>query len=355
MNKTELNVDLKPWNKRGFSGENIEATLKGRNNNDKDVFILCAHYDSVDVSSLEQMTMDQVYQLFLSIAEILSGYVFNSTLKFVLFSGEEQALLGSKCYVEKITEKNVNIAGVLNLDGVGYASNAEEGSKICHFANSQSSWMQDISKNISDNYNECIGLKIKALPHVTSSDHQSFVRKGYDASYLFEGKLNPYYHTSEDKSENMNFTYLSKVCNLSLGCLVTMAELKPKNKEEKIDVKIKGGILTKPGQLSIEILNNNYPMDTLNTTININLEPIFFNKIFFKKYLKYNSTFNWAIKKEIKEEWFFKTKTRNFFSGLFKLSVELKGFNDDIYIYKQKETFGVVLFNSFVFLIPRNI
>ncbi len=346
LNKKELSVNLIPWNYKDFSGENIEATLKGKND-DSNVFILCAHYDSVDISPGADDDGSGV-SIVLLLANILSGYVFNSTIKFVLFSGEEQGLLGSKDYVEKIIMQKINIIGVLNLDGVGYSSNSVDGNKIRHHANTQSSWMQEISKNIENKYDEYIDLEILSLPHVAISDHQSFVEKGYDASYFLENTLNPFYHTSEDKSENMNFTYLSEVCKLSLGCLVTMVELDPTSSEEDIDIKIKGGFFTKPGQFSIEILNNNYPIDTFNLTIDIKLDPI------FKILGNYKKSVQWTIKKEIREKWFFKTINRVYFSGLVKLSVELKGFNDDIYLYKYQETYGIILFKYYVILIPKN-
>ena len=346
LNNMQLDVNLIPWNNKGLSGENIEATLKGKNN-DNSVCIVCAHYDSVDISPGADDDGSGVSTVLL-IADILREYVFNSTIKFVLFSGEEQGRFGSKDYVEKIVKQKINIVGVLNVDGVGYASNSNDGNKIRHYSNTQSSWMQEISKNIAKNYYEYIGLEITTLPHVTISDHQSFVEKGYDASYFLENTLNPFYHTSEDISDNMNFTYLSKVCKLSMGCLISMAKLNATSSEEKIVIKIQGGFLTKDGQFSIEIQNNNYPIDTSNLTINIKLEPI------FKNSSNYKESINWTIKKEINEKWFFKTINRAYASGLFKISVEVKGFNDDIYIYRHLETYGIVLFKYHVLLIPKN-
>jgi len=304
-------------------------------------------YDSVEISPGADDDGSGV-SIVLALAKILRDYVFNSTIKFVLFSGEEQGLYGSKDYVKNIVNQKINITGVLNLDGVGYASNTEDGNKIRHHSNTQSSWMQEISKNIAQNYYEYIGLEVLNLPHVTYSDHQSFVEKGYDASYLLENTLNPFYHTSEDISNNMNFTYLSKVCKLSMGILISMAELNTTSLEENIVIKIQGGLLTKNGQFSIEIINKNYPIDTSNLSININLEPL------FKIPGIYKESINWTMKEEIKENWSFKTTNRAYFSGLIKLNVEVKGYNDDIYIYIYQKTYGIILFKYNVLLIPKN-
>lgn len=353
LNSSGLDVDLISWSAEGYSGYNIEATLEGRNN-DSGVFVVCAHYDSVDVSPGADDDGSGV-SIVLSAADILSDYVFNSTIKFVLFSGEEQGLLGSRDYVARILERNVNVVGVLNLDGLGYAATSEDGSKIRHYANAQSSWMKDISLDLSEKYYEYIGLEIRLLPHVTFSDHHAFVEKGYEASYFLENTLNPYYHTSEDRSENINFTYLSKVCKLSLGCLFVMAELNPKTFETDLNIQIKGQILSENGQISVGVINSNYLSDTVNLTVNIRLEPIFLNKILSEGKSAYKDPYNWTVDKEINESWFFKTMNRAFPSGLFKIKVELKGFNDDIYIYKYLETYGIVLFKYFVVLIPKNI
>lgn len=344
LKNEELDVNLIPWNNKDLSGENIEATLKGKNN-DRSVFVICAHYDSVEISPGADDDGSGV-SIVLALANILRDYVFNSTIKFVLFSGEEQGLYGSKNYVKNIVNQKINITGVLNLDGVGYASNKEDGNKIRHHSNTQSSWMQEISKNIAQNYYEYIGLEVLTVPHVTYSDHQSFVEEGYDASYLLENTLNPFYHTSEDISNNMNFTYLSKVCKLSMGILISMAELNTTSLEENIVIKIQGGLLTKNGQFSIEIINKNYPIDTSNLSININLESL------FKIPGIYKESINWTMKEEIKENWSFKTTNRAYFSGLIKLNVEVKGFNDDIYIYRYQKTYGIILFKYNVLLIP---
>jgi len=42
LNNEELDVNLIPWNNNDLFGENIEATLKGINN-DRSVFVICAH------------------------------------------------------------------------------------------------------------------------------------------------------------------------------------------------------------------------------------------------------------------------------------------------------------------------
>ena len=42
------------------------------------------------------------------------------SLQFVLFSGEEQGLLGSKYYAKFVKESNLDVYRLINLDMIGY-------------------------------------------------------------------------------------------------------------------------------------------------------------------------------------------------------------------------------------------
>jgi len=56
----------------------------------------------------------------LQAAEVLAPYNFDSTLRFILFTGEEQGLLGSEAYAEMV--QNQDIRGVLNMDMIAWDS-----------------------------------------------------------------------------------------------------------------------------------------------------------------------------------------------------------------------------------------
>ena len=262
-----LSVKYKPWTYKKYSGKNIEATINGTAKNDG-IVIICAHYDSVAVSPGADDDGSGVAAV-LVIANIMSKITFNSTVKFVFFSGEEQGIFGSLVYVQNAIENNENIIGVICLDGVGYAVTSEDGKKVEHFANDQSDWMIDISEEISQLYFDIIELEVLRRPHSGTSDHHSFVQYGYDGSFINNYILNPYWHTSEDRIEYMNFSYLCKICKLSLGTFVKIAYLNPMLSEDDIKISIKGTILSKPAQFCVRIENKNYKLDTSNLTIEI--------------------------------------------------------------------------------------
>lgn len=127
---TNLPVEYMEWSNKKLSGKNVVATLQGLGNTDG-IIIVCAHYDSVKVSPGADDDGSGV-AIVLMLAEIMSNYSFNSTIKFILFSGEEQGKLGSTVFAKDAKENGDNIVGVLALDKVGYAVTAEEGRKVVH-------------------------------------------------------------------------------------------------------------------------------------------------------------------------------------------------------------------------------
>jgi len=349
LNKTDLSLRLEEWSLEGKTGMNIEATLNGTKDPDSFV-VVSAHYDTVDVSPGSEDDGSGV-SIVLCLAKIMSEYKFNSSIRFVFFSGEEQGRLGSMCYARNAYDRGDKIIANLQLDGEGYAVTKDGGRYIRHHSNEQSSWMTEYSKKTADIFPDLVSLEVLVLPHVTFSDHQSFVEKGYDASYLFRYDDNPYYHTSEDKLEYMNITYLKKVCRLTLGTIAFISELAPVVLENDLKITMKGAFFEPPCQFYIKVENKNI-YDTANITIQIRLKNILTDECISIVKSAYGAACNWSFDKEIIDYWEFKTMNRRYKNGFFKLEVVLKGFNDDSHIYVEKETLGLVLFNFKIFLMP---
>ena len=100
------------WNNSGYEDRNIEAILPGEKN---DSIIVCAHYDSVP-SSPGADDNGSGTSAVLAIAKALSNFKvkLTYTIRFVLFSGEEEGLLGSFSYATNAVENNMPIIAVLN-------------------------------------------------------------------------------------------------------------------------------------------------------------------------------------------------------------------------------------------------
>jgi hypothetical protein len=348
LDSFQVSVQYDSWRYKLHSGKNIVASLQGKESSD--IVVVSAHYDSISISPGGNDDGSGV-AVVLAAADILSHYSFNSTIHFVLFSGEEQGLLGSHEYVQNASRNDENIIGDLNLDGVGCASTSDDGSKIKHHANNESFWMVDISKTIASKYHDEIGLEVIGLPHVTFSDHESFVEYNYDASYFWEYALTPFYHTSEDTLEHMNMTYLAKVCKLTVGTLASIAELHPRLSNDDLDISIKGRVLTFPCQFSVRIENKKSMIDTANVTINVAMKNLRTDQYVLVTIHTDSIPCNWTFTKEIETVWEFKTNGRQYSNQFISLEVIVRGIKDDVTLYSSQHRIGVIVANS-IFLFP---
>jgi len=345
-----LAVKYDTWERNDLNGKNIIAETPGKKDG---VILVCAHYDSVLVSPGACDDGSGVSAV-LACAQMLNQTIFNCSIRFALFSGEEQGLHGSRSYAEEIKQNNEKLVGMIALDGIGYAETKNEGQILKHHANDQSKWMIDLSKNIADEYKELIDLDILDLPHVSFSDHQSFVEQGYDASYFFQYGICPVYHTSEDKLEYINLTYLKKIARLTLGTLTKMAEINPDLQDDDIEIKIKGSILSKPAQMHIQVINNKGNIDTVNLSIKIKMEYIFRQGIVQAIKESFTIPCNWSFQKEIKDDWVFETFGRVVPAGFFKITITVKGLKEDAHIYKSVKTNGLLIPPTRILMIPIN-
>ena len=83
------------------------------------IYIICAHLDDMPSSGLAPGADDNGSGSIavLQAAEILTPYHFDATLRFILFTGEEQGLYGSAAYAQMV--QNEDVRGVLNMDMIG--------------------------------------------------------------------------------------------------------------------------------------------------------------------------------------------------------------------------------------------
>jgi len=204
-----------------FSGSNIEATIYGSDSSN--IFIICAHYDSVDAGPGADDDGSGVAAV-LAAAKIMSNYEFHHTVRFVCFSGEEQGLIGSRHYVEDAYNNNESIVAVLNADMIGFAPSGSDGIKGKIYENDASEWIVTYTENINQIYAEYIGIQLFPQGKTHGSDHYYFWEYGYDAVFYAEYNFNDYYHSDEDIIENMNITYATRFSRLILATLAEMAQ-----------------------------------------------------------------------------------------------------------------------------------
>ena len=211
------------WSSSGESGSNIEATLLGINESSDEIYIICAHYDSVTGSPGADDNGAGTAAVLVA-AYLLSQYASDHTIRFVAFSGEEQGLLGSYAYAQQASQNGDNIVGVLNGDMIGYAISTYDGDNIKIYENSASHWLLLYSQDISNEYDDYIDLNIINSGSSGGSDHYPFWQYGYDAVFYHEYHFNDYYHSPQDIIANMNISYAVKCSRLMIATLAELGE-----------------------------------------------------------------------------------------------------------------------------------
>ncbi|UCD13323.1 MAG: M28 family peptidase, partial [Thermoplasmatales archaeon] len=218
-----LEAQYHNWTYGGYSSSNIEGTLVGENETSDEIYIICAHYDTVSGSPGADDDGSGTAAVLVA-ADIFSKYAVNHTVRFVAFSGEEQGLLGSYEYAREASQNGDNIIGVLNGDMIGFAISTYDGNNIKIYENTESHWLTLFTEEISELYDEYIELNIIPSGSSGGSDHYSFWQWGYDSIFYHEYNFNDYYHSSQDTIENMNITYTTKSSRLMIGTLAALAQ-----------------------------------------------------------------------------------------------------------------------------------
>ena len=104
------------------TGENIIVTKKSSTDTTKNL-IISAHYDSAEDSVGANDNGSGVAAV-LELARILKDTEMPYNVKFILFSGEEKYMVGSRWYVGNLTEdERKQIIGVINIDTIAEKSN----------------------------------------------------------------------------------------------------------------------------------------------------------------------------------------------------------------------------------------
>jgi len=160
-------------------------------------------------------------------AEILSQVDCYRSLRYVLFTGEEQGLLGSRAYAESVA--NQAIKGVINLDMIGW--NSDQDPEIDLYARD---WYPDdhalasLFARVINAYHLNLSPEIRG-ERLTGSDHASFWEQGFPAILAIEDleDFNRYYHTPGDNLAHLDLEYLTNFIKASVGTLAHLACLKP--------------------------------------------------------------------------------------------------------------------------------
>ncbi len=213
--------------RRNVIAEQPGLTQPGR------IFIITAHLDSTSYNTpystpytLAPGADDNASgsTAVLLAAKILSQYAFNCTLRYALFTGEEQGLYGSQAYAEDALAAQEDIEGVLNLDMI--ATN-DDGAPIIQLytrpANSGDLAIAGLFSEVVAAYGVNLTPEIMHTG-MQSSDHASFWDYGFPAILAIEDldDFSDYYHSTGDTLSTLDLSYFTDFVKAAVGTFAHM-------------------------------------------------------------------------------------------------------------------------------------
>lgn len=155
---------------------------------------------------------------------VASGYRPSKTLKFMAYAAEEVGLRGSQEIAAAFKREGKDVAGVIQLDMTNYNGSAEDIFLITDNTNaSQNAFLANLAKTYTD-YR--VG---ETKCGYACSDHASWTKNGYPASFPFEAKFsedNPNIHTAKDtiSQSGGHSRHALKFAKLAIAYLVEIAK-----------------------------------------------------------------------------------------------------------------------------------
>ncbi|MGB9892806.1 MAG: M20/M25/M40 family metallo-hydrolase, partial [Candidatus Saccharicenans sp.] len=224
---------------------NIVAIKKGKAEKER-IIIINAHYDSIAVSKDGKFNYEDVnteapganddasgVAALLEIARIMAPLETEATIQFIAFAGEEQGLVGSTLYAQKIRQQGKNVEAVLTMDmisnikaGNGYI----DSTRVRVFSDdpndSPSRELARYVKRIAEQVYPAfrVSLIYRADRFGRGGDHTPFVLQGFPGIRFTEAKENySIQHTPLDTLDNLSVPYCADVTRIVLASVLSLA------------------------------------------------------------------------------------------------------------------------------------
>jgi len=202
--------------------QNVIGVVEGTDSSLKDEYIIySAHYDHVGIGAPDE-TGDTIYNgardnavgttTVLSMAENLAKYPTKRSALFILFTGEEKGLLGSKFYVENPVLPLNQMVYCFNSDNGGY----NDTSLATIVGLTRTTAEKNIASAVSTFGLNAIEDPAKEQGLFDRSDNVNFAKKGIPAPTFslgftaFNGDVTKYYHRPGDEANTLDYEYLLK-------------------------------------------------------------------------------------------------------------------------------------------------
>jgi len=214
------------WTNGSNSGRNVVADLPGTLA-PTEIVVLCAHLDDMPFGSIAPGADDNASGStgVLLAAQVLSAHRFQRTIRFVLFTGEEQGLLGSAAYANLLAAQGANVVAVLNLDMIAFDGAGGPVLRLHTRTPGNAGYAAD--RAIADTFRAAVtnyvGSALSPIDDpdgLAASDHSSFWARGWPGILAIEDDVNdfnPHYHTTADTLARLNLPYFTSFVRASVA------------------------------------------------------------------------------------------------------------------------------------------
>lgn len=222
-------VSFHEYRRAGKTLRNVVCDKPGAS---RRTILVTAHYDSrmedlADSRSPAPGANDNATGVaaLLEAARLLRPVPLRSSLRFVLFSGEEQGLWGSYAYAPIVKREKLDVPFVFNLDQIGYPPrdralyvDRDEGGRRENNAASAA-----LVERVRTLARTVVRVPTRVDP-AEGSDYIPFEEQGYTITGLYEaGKDYPAYHSTRDTIDKVDFAYVTDMTRLCIASLLNEA------------------------------------------------------------------------------------------------------------------------------------
>jgi leucyl aminopeptidase len=226
ITKNRSDISIKKFIHKNFKQPSIILTIKGKNENETLVF--GGHGDSIntddgptgkapgaDDNAAGIALLTELIQLIVN-----NNYAPKKNLTFMVYAAEEVGIIGSYEITRHYRNKNINVVGALQFDGVNYQGKSFEMALISDLTNPSQNRMLgaliDEYIQVPWTYQTC---------NFACSDHAAWNYEGYPVSYPAETiatEQNPHFHTARDTFDKSGFDtiHAEKFLKLAIAFLL---------------------------------------------------------------------------------------------------------------------------------------
>ena len=216
----------------GYQWRNVVAEKPGLVDPDE-IYLITAHVDDLPGGPLAPGADDNGSGsvAVLMAARLLASHHFAYTIRFVLFTGEEQWLRGSAAYAADCKARGENIRGAVNLDMIAYNSDADR--VIGLYAHTDVPSSLELTRIFSD----VVGIygldlapsRFNDVWPIYASDQWSFLQQDYPAFLAIEDvdDFTPYYHSLGDQLSTLDLDYYADCTSAAIATIAHLGHLLP--------------------------------------------------------------------------------------------------------------------------------